>query len=54
MSSDPNLWDIPPLAEIGDPDPNIIFTAVGRALTEWEHLESALSQLFAYLVGVPH
>jgi hypothetical protein len=44
-------WDIPPLAEIGDMDANAIFVAVGRALTEWEHLETALGQLFAFLVG---
>ena len=46
-----NPWDIPPLAEIGDMDANSIFVAVGRALTEWEHVESALGQLFAFLVG---
>jgi hypothetical protein len=46
-----NPWDVPPLAEIGDTDANSIFVAVGRALTEWEHVEAALGQLFAFLVG---
>jgi hypothetical protein len=46
-----NPWDIPPPASVGDMEANSIFLAVGRALTEWEHVESALGQLFAFFVG---
>ena len=46
-----NPWDTPPRAEVGDTHADAIYIAVGHALSEWEHLESALGQLFAFLVG---
>jgi hypothetical protein len=36
---------------MGDSDENSIFNAVGRALTEWEQVESACARLFALLVS---
>ncbi len=44
-------WDIPPVPEDGDHDIFTTFAAVGRALTEWEHVEGALAQVFSFLVG---
>lgn len=47
-----NPWDILPTPDKGDPSADITFTAVGRAMTEWEHVESALGDFFAFLLGV--
>jgi|SRR6266404_6847433 len=41
----PNLWDIPPWPERGDPDINILFAAVGRAPTYWETIEEELGRV---------
>lgn len=46
-----NPWDVPPLPDTGDPHAHSIFAAVGRAMTQWEHVEAALGDLFAFLVG---
>lgn len=46
-----NPWDISDPAPLGDRDENAIFNAVGRALTEWEHVESACARLFAVFVS---
>jgi hypothetical protein len=46
-----NPWDIPAIPDQGDATAESIFLTVGRAMTKWEHLESALGQLFAFLVG---
>ena len=46
-----NPWDVPPVPDKGDASPESIFLAVGRAMTQWEHLEAALGDFFAFLVG---
>jgi hypothetical protein len=46
-----NLWDVPAIPVEGDATADQTYLMVGRALTNWEHLESALGQLFAFLVG---
>jgi len=48
-----NPWDIPSSPTSGDDSLDTLYQAVGRALTEWEHVESALGDLFAFLVGAP-
>jgi hypothetical protein len=47
----PNPWDCPPWPERGDDNINIIFAAVGRALTYWETVEEELANIFSILVG---
>jgi hypothetical protein len=48
----PKLWDPPPSPEIGDKSADDTFLAVGKALTEWEKLESAFSRLFGGFLGM--
>ena len=48
-----NPWDVRPVASTGDWDPNHLFTAVGRALTEWAQLENAWSEVFAIIIFAP-
>jgi hypothetical protein len=49
----PNAWDRPYSSKfkIGDPNPDPLFLAVGRALTKWEIVEAELGVLFAILTG---
>jgi hypothetical protein len=49
MASNP--WDIRPASKLGDSNENAIFNSVGRALTEWEHVENGCARLFAILVS---
>lgn len=44
-------WDDRPHPQQGDKDANTTYAAVGRALTQWEHLEAKLGELFSQLVG---
>jgi hypothetical protein len=44
-------WDVRDPSPHGDSDENAIFNAVGHALTEWEHVETACARLFAVLVS---
>ncbi|RYD86798.1 MAG: hypothetical protein EOP50_21820 [Sphingobacteriales bacterium] len=46
-----NPWDIPPLPQKGDDAHSMTFEAVGRATSEWEHLEAYLGLAFAVFVG---
>jgi hypothetical protein len=46
-----NDWDIRPRAEKGDETPDLIFHAVGTALTTWERLESIVAELFDLLLA---
>jgi hypothetical protein len=48
-----NPWDIRPQSQMGDRNENDLLNAVGRALTEWENIESACARLFAVFVS-PH
>jgi hypothetical protein len=43
-----------PVSPVGDSQEDMIFSAVGQALTEWEQLENACAQLFAVLVSTSH
>jgi hypothetical protein len=52
--SEPNVfdreyWKRPPKRSLGDSDPDPIFNAVGRAMSQWEHTEETLSSLFVQL-----
>jgi hypothetical protein len=47
-----NPWDIRGPSPQGDVDENMIFNAVGRALTEWESVENEYARLFAIFVSV--
>jgi hypothetical protein len=46
-----NPWEVRPQAEFGDRDPNDLFVAIGKALTEWENVEWSLAELFAVVVS---
>ena len=37
----------------GEKDPSVIYTAVGQALSRWEHLESGLTRLFQLMCETP-
>ena len=47
-----NPWDIPPPPSHGDFDEEVLFAAIGRALTEWEKVETVCAELFAVFVSV--
>lgn len=44
-------WDVRPTADTGDRDADVLFAAIGQALTEWETVESSLAELFAVFVS---
>ena len=44
------FWDKPEREPRGDLDADTIYRAVGAALSQWEQLESTLSEIFATLV----
>lgn len=46
----PRPWDAPPPPEKGDEDSDVLYAAIGRALSEWEHLEEELARIFSSLV----
>jgi hypothetical protein len=48
-----NPWDIPAPEPRGDADGTNLFATVGKALTEWETVETACARIFAFLVGAP-
>lgn len=48
-----NPWDVLPKEPKGDNNINVLYAAVGRALSEWEHLESRLGDIFAGLCQSP-
>jgi hypothetical protein len=50
MGMTSNPWDPAPYPEQGEADVDHLFIAIGRALTEWELFEEALSWTFAILV----
>ncbi len=47
-----NLLDMPPVPFHGDPDPEITWAVVGRALTDWKKLELYLARVHAIALGV--
>lgn len=47
----PKPWDPPPVPLKGDPDQQVLFAAVGAALSAWESLEERLSHTFELLVS---
>jgi len=46
-------WDRPPFPNSGDDDEDITYAAVGRVISQWEHVESELSHLYALFIGKP-
>jgi hypothetical protein len=46
-----NDWDVRPRQEKGDETPDLIFHAVGAAITAWERLETILAELFDLLLA---
>ena len=48
-----NPWDLPPLPTHGDDNEDVIFTAVGRVMTQWESIEFELARLYSTFVGKP-
>jgi hypothetical protein len=46
-------WEIREPSPRGDPNPNLLFESIGRALTEWETVEGACAELFALFVLAP-
>ena len=44
-----NPWDVLPKEPKGDDNINVLYAAVGRALSQWESLESVLGSIFARL-----
>lgn len=46
-----NPWDVRPQSDMGDRDSEVLFAAIGQALTEWENVESSLAELFAVFVS---
>ncbi len=47
----PNPWDVAPILDQGDPNPEMLWTAVGRALTGWEKLDQVQAHIFGILCG---
>jgi hypothetical protein len=48
-----NVWDVPYAEKfkVGDPSQEVIYTAVGKALTRWEGLVADLTSVFAVLTA---
>lgn len=49
------IWDVPPIPRSGDDNREVVYEAVGRALSHWERFELELACLYAALIGLrPH
>jgi len=48
-----NPWDVPKPEPLGDRDENVLYAAVGRALSQWERVETACARIYAFLIGAP-
>jgi hypothetical protein len=48
-----NPWDVPKPEPLGDRDENVLYAAVGRALSQWETVESACARIYAFLIAAP-
>lgn len=46
-------WAPRPPATKGDLDPDLLFSQIGQALTEWAHVETACAEIYAVLVQAP-
>jgi hypothetical protein len=46
-----NAWDVPALPSFGDVDKEVLFAAVGRALSQWEYFEGYLGELYSFLIS---
>ena len=44
------IWERPPLREVGEPTADRIYIAVGKALSQWERAEEGFAMLFEILV----
>lgn len=49
MQKSNNPWDALPRPQTGTPDLDVLYAAVGRALSQWEVLESNLARIFQLL-----
>ncbi len=47
-------WDVPDYPKKGDPNLEVTYCAVGRALSQWEWFEGNLSLIFTYVIGTGH
>ena len=50
---DKNYWSRPKNSAVGDADVDLIYRAVGRALSQWEMLEQRLANLFLIVCECP-
>jgi hypothetical protein len=46
------IWDIPPIPRRGDDSRDVVYEAVGRALSYWENFELELACLYATFIGL--
>lgn len=46
------IWGVPPIPRRGEDNREIIYEAVGRALSHWERFELELACLYAALIGL--
>jgi hypothetical protein len=49
----PNPWERPPLPSAGNANPNDIYCAVGRVLSNWEIVELQLGYLYTAFISKP-
>jgi hypothetical protein len=47
----PEPWDRPPPPTQADEDLQVLYAAVGAALSNWEEIESELSHIYALMIG---
>lgn len=50
----PTEGDVPSSTRKGEADFHLIYTGVGKALHQWEHMESGLTRLFQVLCETPN
>ena len=43
----------PPLAILGDLDPDLTYMGIGRVTSEWERVEFAFARIYSACVGDP-
>lgn len=44
-------WDAPPRSTTYDKDPEVLFAAIGSALSSWQYVEDAIARIFEVLVS---
>lgn len=43
-------WDVPPRPTDYDRDPEVLYAAIGSALSSWQYVENAIANIFEWLV----